>query len=135
MSIRNLSFLLFACLIFTSCEEDKLEKYEGVWDCSFTGDESGTMKIRIKEDGISEGVAYPVESDNQSFVFTGSVNEDGELTMMATVFGRVAIYDAHLSETELSGSWSAEENNFTGTWSGTKREQEDQFPYGRLLNP
>lgn len=136
MSVRNLLCLLFACLIFVSCEEDKLAKFEGIWDGAFTGDEVGTLKIRITEDGISEGVAYPVESEgNQSFIFKGSVNEDGELTMTATVFGRDAIYNAFLSETELSGSWTAEEGNFTGSWSATKREQEDNFPYGLILYP
>ncbi len=134
MSIRILSILLFACLVFTSCEEDKLAKYEGIWEGSYIGDEEGTFKIRIKENGISEGVAYPANTEGQSFIFTGSVNEDGELAMSASVFGRVAMYEAYLTETNLSGSWSDEEGDFSGTWSGTKRVQEDRFPYGLLLN-
>jgi len=135
MSIRSLSFLLFICLLFASCKEDELTKYEGIWDGSYTGTQSGTLKIRIKEDGISEGVAIPSESgEGQSFVFKGSVNEDGELTMTATVFGRNLVYNAFLTETELSGTWTAEEGNFTGTWSATKRVQEENFPYGLLLN-
>ncbi|MCZ4409520.1 hypothetical protein O3Q51_11915 [Cryomorphaceae bacterium 1068] len=136
MSFRNLSILLFACFVFTSCEEDKLAKYEGIWEGAYIGDEEGTWKIRIQDNGVSEGVAYPSGNEgDQSFVFVGSVNEEGELVMSATVFGRVAIYEAFLTETDLSGSWSDEEGDFSGTWSGTKRKQEDQFPYGLLLNP
>ncbi|MGB6037947.1 MAG: hypothetical protein WBG42_16850 [Cryomorphaceae bacterium] len=136
MTIRHLSFLLFICLIFASCKEDELTKYEGIWDGTFEGDELGTLKVRIKEDGVSEGVAYPAESGNdQSFVFKGSVNEDGELTMTTTVFGRDMVYNAFLTETELSGTWIAEEGNFNGTWAATKRVREDRFPYGPLLNP
>jgi len=136
MSFRTLSFLLFACLILASCEEDKLEQYEGIWDGSYAGDEVGTMTIRIKEDGISQGVAYPEEAEEgQSFVFTGSVNEDGEITMTANVFGRVATYNAFVTETELTGSWIADGGNFQGTWSATKRVNEDRFPYNTLLNP
>jgi hypothetical protein len=135
MTLRNVTFLLFACLIFASCKEDKFAKYEGIWDGSFSGNESGTMKIRIKEDGVSEGVAYPLDSEGQAFTFTGSVNEDGELTMSATVFNRSLIYEAFLTETDLTGYWSGDEGNLTGTWSGNKRVQEDRFPYGRLLYP
>jgi hypothetical protein len=136
MSFRNLSILLFACLLFISCEEDKLAKYEGIWEGSYIGDEAGTLKIRIKDNGISEGVAYPEDAeDGQSFVFTGAVNDDGELAMSATVFGRVVIYEAYLTESNLSGSWSDQEENFSGTWECAKRVQEDQFPYSLLLNP
>ncbi|HKK39589.1 MAG TPA: hypothetical protein VJ949_09245 [Cryomorphaceae bacterium] len=135
MSLRDLSILLFACLIFTSCEEDKFEKYEGIWDGTFIGNIEGTWKIRVKENGTTEGVAYPIDSEGRSFIFRGSVNEDGELSMSATVFGRMMIYEAFLTETDLSGSWSGDEGSLSGTWSGTKRIREDQFPYGLLLNP
>jgi len=134
MSLRNVSFLLLACLIFASCEEDKYAKYEGIWEGSYLGDEEGTWKIRVEENGISEGVAYPADSEGKSFIFRGSVNEDGELTMSATVFNKALIYEAFLTETDLSGSWSGDEGNFTGTWSGAKRVQEDRFPYGLLIN-
>lgn len=134
MSVRNLFILLFASLIFASCEENKLKDYEGIWEGTFTGSSDGTWKIGIDEDGVAQGVATP-ELEETGFIILGSVNEDGELTMTASVFGRDVVYSASLSETTHTGSWSSDDDNFSGTWEGSKRVNEEQFPYGLLLNP
>jgi hypothetical protein len=135
MYYRLTILLVLATFIFASCKDDEQAKYEGIWEGVYAGDESGTWKIRIDEEGTSQGVAYPSDSEDQSFIFIGAVDEDGELRMTATVFGRVAIYEAFLTETNLTGEWHSEEGNFDGTWTGTKRERDDNFPYGLILNP
>lgn len=135
MLIRLSTAIILCCLIFASCKENEQAKYEGVWEGTYSGDEVGTWKMHIDEDGTSQGVVSPANPNYRSFKFTGSVNGDGELSMSAAVFGSIAAYDAFLTESDLSGSWNFEEGTIVGAWSGAKKERENRFPYQMLLNP
>ena len=134
MFIRRLTLVSLAACLMVSCDSDNTDQYEGIWEGNFDGDREGSWKIGIDEDGAAKGVMTPVDQ-SQGFSLSGNVNESGELVMTAVVLGRDAVYNAFLTETNLAGDWSAQENDFRGSWSGTKNEQEDSFPYGLLLNP
>ena len=134
MTLHKLLLICFSSLLLVSCNNDNLDQYEGVWQGSFAGDRAGTWKIGIDEDGSAKGVMTPVDQ-SQGFSLSGRVNDSGELVMTAIVFGRDAVYNAFLTESNLDGNWNAQENDFRGTWSGTKNKRDNRFPYGLIINP
>jgi len=120
--------------MLSSCNNNNTSQYEGIWEGTFNGDREGTWKIGIEDEGKARGVMTPLDEE-LGFTVEGNVNGDGELIMTATVFGRDAVYRAFLSETDLSGDWTAQEDDFSGSWSGSKNQNEDNFPYNLILNP
>ena len=134
MLLRFLTVATLIIFLFSSCNDDNTDQYEGVWEGAFNGDKEGTWKIGIEDEGAARGVMRP-SGEDRGFSINGKVNEDGELTMSANVLGRDILYEAFLTETTLEGNWSAQDDAFEGDWSGTKNEREERFPYGLILYP
>jgi hypothetical protein len=131
---RILAFILLSFALI-SCSDEPYAKYEGVWEGSFSGSESGSWRFVVESDGNIRGVARAESVNNQSFSINGLITEDGEVSLEANVLNSGLFFDAFATENSLSGSWSSGNAGFAGTWEGTKRPEEESFPYNLIFNP
>lgn len=135
MDLRNIFAITLLALLVGACSENKYEKYEGVWEGNFEGDREATLLIFIAENGEIRAGATVTDTTNQSFNLGGVISEDGDVTLDASVLGREMRFDGFATESNMTGTWILTPDSISGTWTATKREGSNAFPYFLIFNP
>ena len=135
MNLRNIFAIIVLALLAGACSEDKYEKYEGVWEGSFEGDRKATLLILVDENGEVIAGAQLTDTINQSFNLGGVISEDGDVTLDASVPERKMRFDGFATESNMTGTWIVSPDSISGTWTATKREGSNAFPYFLIFNP
>ncbi len=102
----------------TALSTDLFTAYSGLYEGSFTGDDSGTWSMTVDENGVISGDG--ISDTDGNFTITGQVSSDGNASVGststgATFFGLIDVDD------NFSGSWTNTFSNDSGTFTGTKQ--------------
>lgn len=99
-------------------QENKLEKFKGMWTGTYTGDGDGTWTATFDENGNATGTLI---SGGLSFNLKAEVSENGtinaEYTSGSTEVGTMT---GTLTDKTGSGTWINTVQDLNGTWVGTK---------------
>ena len=93
--------------------------FAGIYEGTFSGDDYGTFRITISDDGYISGTAYSEKYYEIEYVegyvdLSGDFSVSGSSSDGATFVGRI-------SSNKISGSWKNRYYNMSGTCSGIKK--------------
>ncbi len=130
MKYFNSLFLLVALSIFAiSCDDDEptvtpddtvqdTYKYDGDWEGTYDGDDTGTISITIDNNGKLTGTGYS-NSTSANFQITGTVSEEGVFENTTTSIGTDFI--GTMGELYASGTYHNKGTGITGGWTAAKQ--------------
>jgi len=111
-----LILLVFVSVIsFSSCSSDddnpSLNVFNGDWNGTFSGDNSGTWSVNISSQGVIDGFADGLK-------VTGTVSSQGDFDATVGDVSGGSKFTGRLQGNQGSGVWSNVSTNESGTWEG-----------------
>jgi len=82
----------------------------GEWEGRYTGDERGTFKGQISNNGSISG------NTSLGYIIDGSVNEDGDIKMSFGEINSGAIFEGYYKNNRFIGTWNNDYYNLSGTF-------------------
>ena len=122
--MKKILLLVVMMLLLVSCSrEDDVVKssFQGVWSGIYQGNDSGTWKVNVGEDGSITG--WTKRYTGTQFVISGSVDSGGNLSAVIGNSGTGGEFKGVLrSDKTCSGTWKNITTSpiMSGNWNGSK---------------
>ena len=119
--MKKLLLLLLCVPLMFSCGENvkdnekaksriNFSEISGEWEGRYTGDERGTFKGQISNNGSISG------NTSLGYIIDGSVNEDGDIKMSFGEISSGAIFEGYYKNNRFIGTWNNDYYNLSGTF-------------------
>lgn len=132
--IKTLTLLILISLVGAGCSESKDDSaptqeqneetppsYEGNWEGTFSGDDSGTWEMVVDENGDFEGFLFS-DNSQSNYPLEGSIDKDGVFSAVIHIGTTLLDFSGQGTDgTSASGNWSNPDQLIKGSWTGTKK--------------
>lgn len=128
MKLLKFSVILLTVGIFLfSCSNDDdnsnnvnnvFEQFQGNWEGTYTGGDSGDWTATIDDEGVVSGSATST-TFSQTYELNGTVSESGVFTATVGTATSGATFTGQISDDNVSGTWINEGASMSGNWQGT----------------
>lgn len=126
--MKSTKLILLAFIVgfsISSCkkaeEETSFKDYEGEWEGTYSGDESGLWDATIDSKGKVTGIAR-LNVMSEGYDLVGSVSPKGVFTATVGSLSNGTTFTGDINESNdaVSGTWENTTRSTSGTWEGIK---------------
>ena len=122
-------FSLLGLLVSCNANDDsnhsehinQLLKYQGSWNGTYFGEDTGEWEATIDDKGNAVGTINRTNAQTK-YELKGAVNAEGKVLMTYFLNGQaIGSMTGDMQETKASGSWTNSIQNLKGDWEGIKK--------------
>ncbi len=120
-------FLLVSCLNENEQNDVKnpteSSPFEGVWEGSFSGNDEGTVTVKVFHDGNVSGASYSTKY-NESHALSGAIDDMGKANITIGKASTGASFKGQFTTNMVaSGTWENDWIGWSGTWTANKKPE------------